>query len=76
MKVKYTPQTLDSFRTEENQAVLLVIRARIVWAEWCRRNDNGESIGVQGQDEKLDNAMRALYRQIVETDVFYSGKHS
>lgn len=72
-KVRYKPQAFSAYRTPEQQALLLAKRAKRAWNQWCRRDENGKTIGVAGQDEQLDDAMRALYQQVCETDVFYSG---
>lgn len=74
-RVKYRPQTQDGgrLRTEEQQAYLLADAAYRVWRKWSRVDENGQNASVQGQDKELDQAMRLLYGQIKETDVFYSG---
>jgi hypothetical protein len=74
---RYRVRCFGAERSEEAQANLLSSAAHRVWKEWCRKDDEtGETVGVQGIDGHLDNAMRFLYQQIQETDVFYSGKHS
>ena len=71
--VRYVPQTMDGIRTEEQQSLLLARVAYKVWQEWCRRDGNGKLVGIQGQDPKLDEAVRFMYQQLNENDVFYSG---
>lgn len=75
MTVRYRVQANDQERTEEQQALLLASAAIRVWRRWCAM-EGGEHVSVIGQDEKLDDAIRALYQQIRETDVFYSGVQS
>lgn len=75
-RVNYHPVTMGGNRTEENQALLLAKRAFRVWDLWCKRDDNGELTSeVMGIDEEFDNAVRALYRSVHQTDVYFSGKH-
>ena len=64
-------------RTQEQQSHLLAKAAYRVWEQWCRTDSNNHKmVGVQGQDEEFDQAMRLLFQQISENDVFYSGIHS
>jgi hypothetical protein len=72
--VRYHAAAHDAMRTHEQQALLLATAAKRAWEAWCRKDEMGAlGDGVQGQDPVLDDAMRHLYRQIVETDVFYAG---
>lgn len=73
--VRYSAVAMGALRTEEQQALLLARAGHRVWTEWCRKAEEGATYdGVQGMDPILDRAVRRLFQQIVETDVYYSRK--
>jgi Fe-S cluster biosynthesis and repair protein YggX len=69
--VKYQMQHYGAPRTYEQQLYLLAIASKRAWDQW---NSLAE-VKVQGLSPALDEAMRFLVRQIMETDVFMSGVH-
>ncbi len=76
IRVRYKPQSLGGYRTQENQALLLAGVAYRAWDLWCEADGHGGYLrSIMGTDEDFDDAMRALYRVVHETDVYYSGFH-
>lgn len=80
--VRYTPQTLDGRATMEQQLLLLARNAHHAWDAWCERDpeklgakptDNGSYAPAQLVSERLNAAMRLLYSQLREVDIFMSG---
>jgi hypothetical protein len=74
MPVKYRPVVHDGPHTMEQQMLLLADAAARAWKAWCGPG-GGEPSPVQGLSEDLDVAMRLLYTQCYQTDVFMGGAH-
>lgn len=76
-KVKYRVQSFDGPRTMEQQSYLLASAVRRVWEGWAYSGkEDGAGGAVQGVDENFDNAMRYMYQQLKEMDIFMSGVKS
>jgi hypothetical protein len=69
MVVKYTPVVHDGPHTIEQQMLLLAKAGDKAWRAWFSlREDASKQVD-------LDNAMRDLYQQLYQTDVFMGGLH-
>ncbi len=73
MTVKYTPVAHDSGHTMEQQMFLLADAAWKAWKSWCDMRD--DKFGAGGVSEVSNEAMRNIYSQCYQTDVFMGGVH-
>lgn len=73
-RIKYDPPTFGPskepycWRRPEQQAMLLAKAAHRAWSRWRDARHKGKEF-----PEKLNNAMRNLYRNVSETDIYFSG---
>jgi hypothetical protein len=69
-KVLYRPVVHSDPHTIEQQMFLLATAAHRAWSVWA---GGAGKDGFQGMSPELDDAMREIYRQLYQTDVFMGG---
>lgn len=72
MTVKYKAVVHDIGHTLEQQVYLLALAAEKAWRIWIG-SDGKQS--MHGINPELDIAMREVYAQLYQTDVFMGGVH-
>jgi len=73
-RVPYQPVIHDGERTMEQQTYLLAKAARNAWRIWAGDTfENKQS--MVGINKDLDVAMRELFTQLCQTDIFMGGVH-